>query len=73
MGHQSRILTEAAKVLIHFGLHQLKLSIIYATCDTRNVASYRVMEKLGMKRVGLIKGTQEIKGHVRDSFRYELF
>jgi RimJ/RimL family protein N-acetyltransferase len=30
------------------------------------------MEKLGMKQVGLIKGTKEIKGHIRDSYRYEL-
>jgi RimJ/RimL family protein N-acetyltransferase len=64
--------TEAAQALISFGFEQLGLSVIYATCDTRNVASYRVMEKLGMKRVGFIKGDKEMKGHVRDSYRYEL-
>lgn len=64
--------TEAAQALINFGLEQLKLSVIYATCDVRNSASYRVMEKLGMKRVGFIKGSKEIKGHLRYSYRYEL-
>ncbi len=64
--------TEAAKALIEFGLRELLLSVIYATCDTRNAPSFRVMEKLGMKRVGVIKGTKEIKGHIRDSYRYEL-
>lgn len=64
--------TEAAGALISFGLNQLGLAVIYATCDTRNAASYRVMEKLGMKRVGFIKGDKEIKGHIRDSYRYEL-
>lgn len=64
--------TEAARALISFGLNQLGLAVIYATCDTRNAASYRVMEKLGMKRVGFIKGDKEIKGHIRDSYRYEL-
>jgi RimJ/RimL family protein N-acetyltransferase len=64
--------TEAAQALISFGFDQLGLSVIYATCDTRNAASYRVMEKLGMKRVGFIKGDKEVKGHVRDSYRYEL-
>jgi RimJ/RimL family protein N-acetyltransferase len=64
--------TEAARALIGFGFQQLGLSVIYATCDARNVASYRVMEKLGMKRVGFIKGDKEIKGHIRDSYRYEL-
>jgi [ribosomal protein S5]-alanine N-acetyltransferase len=64
--------TEAANALIKFGFTQLNLAVIYATCDTRNDPSFRVMEKLGMKRVGITKGTQEIKGHIRDSYRYEL-
>lgn len=64
--------TEAAKALIDFGFQKLSLSVIYATCDTRNAASYKVMEKLGMKKVGFIKGTKEIKGHIRDSYRYEV-
>ncbi|WP_408097525.1 GNAT family N-acetyltransferase [Peredibacter sp. HCB2-198] len=64
--------TEAAKALIDFGLDQLNLAVMYATCDTRNIASFKVMEKLGMKRVGMIKGHLEIKGHKRDSYRYEL-
>lgn len=46
--------------------------VIYATCDTRNIASYKVMEKLGMNRVGFIKGNKEVKGYVRDSYRYEI-
>ncbi|MFL5811991.1 MAG: GNAT family N-acetyltransferase, partial [Bdellovibrionia bacterium] len=64
--------TEAARALIAFGFEQLGLSVIYTTCDTRNVASYRVMEKVGMKRVGSMKGDKEVKGHIRDSYRYEL-
>ena len=64
--------TEAAMALIEFGFQRLNLSVIYATCDTRNSPSYKVMEKLGMKKVGFIKGTKEVKGHVRDSFRYEI-
>lgn len=64
--------TEAAKALIDFGFNELKLAVIYATCDTRNTPSFKVMEKLGMKKVGFIKGTKEVKGYVRDSYRYEL-
>lgn len=64
--------TEAAKALIKFGFEKLNLSVIYATCDTRNNASFRVMEKIGMKRVGFIKGTIEVKGYIRDSYRYEM-
>lgn len=64
--------TESAMALIEFGFKKLNLSVIYATCDTRNAPSYRVMEKLGMKKVGFIKGNKEVKGHVRDSYRYEI-
>lgn len=64
--------TEAARGLIQFGFKHLNLSVIYATCDTRNTPSIRVMEKLGMKRVGLVVGTKEVKGHIRNSYRYEL-
>lgn len=64
--------TEAARALIDFGFKELGLAVIYATCDTRNTPSFKVMEKLGMEKVGFIKGTKEVKGHVRDSYRYEL-
>lgn len=64
--------TEAAKGLIQFGFEQLQLKVIYATCDARNNASSRVMEKLGMKQVGLLKGDKMQKGHLRDTLRYEL-
>ena len=64
--------TEAARRLIEFGFNELNVLVIYATCDTRNGASYKVMEKLGMKRVGFIKEHKFIKGHLRDSYRYEI-
>lgn len=64
--------TEAAARLIQFGLRDLGLKVIYATCDTRNIASYRVMEKLGMKRVGYLVGEKMQKGFRRDTYRYEL-
>jgi ribosomal-protein-alanine N-acetyltransferase len=64
--------TEAAQALLRLAFDDLKLAVVYATCDTRNAASYRVMAKLGMQRVGFIKGTQEIKGHVPDRYRYEI-
>ena len=64
--------TEAARALICYGYEQLRLSVIYAKCDTRNLASSKVMEKLGMLNVGTVKGTKEHRGYVRDTSRYEL-
>lgn len=64
--------TEAASALIFFGFDCLDLCVIYATCDARNEASYRVMEKLGMTRVGFLKEDRVQKEHLRDTFRYEI-
>ena len=64
--------TEAAKALIQFGFDRLKLSLIYATCDTRNTASWRVMEKAGLQRTSTIHGDRQRKGSLTDSYRYEI-
>lgn len=64
--------TEAARALIDIGFVELGLSVIFATCDTRNTASFRVMEKLGMVRVGELRSGREIKGHRRAIYRYEV-
>ncbi len=43
-------MSEAARALLRFGFEQLHLERIVASCDPANVASYRVMEKIGMTR-----------------------
>jgi ribosomal-protein-alanine N-acetyltransferase len=42
--------TEAAAALLKHGFDTLGLHRIIATCQPANVASYRVMEKIGMRR-----------------------
>jgi RimJ/RimL family protein N-acetyltransferase len=64
--------TECSHSLINYGFNILGLEVIYATCDSRNSASYRVMEKIGMIRVGHFLKNKRIRGALRDSFRYEL-
>ncbi len=49
--------TEAMRTLIEFGFTVLHLHRLEDTCDTRNQASVRVMEKLGMSREGLLRET----------------
>lgn len=43
-------ITEAARALMLAGFVDLGLHRIWATCDVRNEASVRVLEKLGMRR-----------------------
>ncbi len=42
--------TEAAMALLQYGFEKLQLHRIIATCQPENLASWRVMEKLGMRR-----------------------
>lgn len=46
--------TEAAKAIINFGFHELKLKRIFATYFDFNIASGKVMEKIGMTKEGLL-------------------
>ena len=42
--------TEAARALLAFGFSGVDLHRIYARCDARNIASARVMQRLGMRQ-----------------------
>ena len=42
--------TEAARALMDWGFRNLELHRIISVCDARNVPSYRLMERLGMRR-----------------------
>lgn len=64
---------EAAKALIKYFIDNMGTTHFIAHCDTENIASYRVMEKLGMVRTGQWGGRRN-RSASRDSFeyRYEL-
>lgn len=47
--------TEATRAAVHFVFSQLNLNRVYAHHMVRNPASGRVLEKIGMKREGLLR------------------
>lgn len=47
--------TEAARAVVKYGFEVLKLNRVYATHMTRNPASGRVMQKIGMKHEGHLR------------------
>jgi ribosomal-protein-alanine N-acetyltransferase len=47
--------SEAARALLKYGFEDMKLHRIIATCQPENHPSYRVMEKIGMRREGYFK------------------
>ncbi|WP_203247143.1 GNAT family N-acetyltransferase [Sporosarcina beigongshangi] len=62
--------TEVAHLLINFGFQELNLHRIYATCDPRNSASVKVLEKVGMVKEGCLRENLLNKDSWRDSFLY---
>lgn len=47
--------SEAATAILKFGFEKMNLHRIIATCQPENIPSYRVMEKIGMRREGYFK------------------
>lgn len=62
--------TEAVRVLVEFGIDELKLHRIWSWCIADNTASSRIMEKLGMRREGVLRDKHYFKGRYWDEFVY---
>ena len=59
--------TEAARVLLRWAFDTLDLNRVQAETDTRNVASARVLEKLGFVHEGTLREDCVVDGQVSDS------
>ena len=64
--------TEAARALLGVAFSDLNLHRVWATCDIRNRASWRVMEKLGMRCEAHFNRDIFQKGEWRDSYLYAI-
>lgn len=64
-------LTEAALALKEYAINVLGYRHFIAHCDSENIGSYRVMEKLGMERISKTSGRKN-KLTPPDEERYEL-
>jgi RimJ/RimL family protein N-acetyltransferase len=64
--------TEVAAGLLHFGFETLGLHRIHAIVEPENIASTRVLEKVGMRREGHLRDHRYAKGGWRDSLLYAI-
>jgi RimJ/RimL family protein N-acetyltransferase len=53
--HGQGYASEAAFALLQYGFEVMKLHRIIATCQPENTPSWRVMEKIGLRREGLFR------------------
>ncbi|MEQ3595549.1 GNAT family protein, partial [Bacillus albus] len=47
--------SEAAQATLKYGFKEMKLHRIIATCQPQNTPSYRLMERIGMRREGYFR------------------
>ncbi|WP_121745239.1 GNAT family protein [Streptomyces sp. E2N166] len=64
--------TEAAHALLQWAFDTLDLNRVQAETDTRNVASARVLEKIGFVREGTLREDCVVNGEVSDSWVFGL-
>ena len=64
--------TEGARALLRWAFDTLDLNRVQAEADTRNVASARVLEKLGFVLEGTLREDCVVNGDVSDSWVYGL-
>jgi len=65
--------TTALGLVIKYGFEELNLHKICASVEGSNMASYKVLEKLGLKREAVLKKTKYVDGVYIDGFRYAIF
>lgn len=64
------IASEAARAVMDYGFEAFNLAKVWARADPRNGASVRVLEKLGMRREGLLREHLLIRGERVDRVYY---
>jgi RimJ/RimL family protein N-acetyltransferase len=64
--------TEAAAMLLKIGFEHFRFHRIFARCDGRNTASYKLMERIGMRREGHFLQNEFVKGEWTDELEYAI-
>lgn len=64
--------TEAARAVLGFAFETLELHRVWARCEPENTASWRVMEKLGMRREAHFVERRFRRGRWVDEYHYAL-
>jgi len=66
------LMTEACRAVIDYGFAEMGLSRIEARCQLANLASARVLEKIGMRREGTVRGRVHSKAPEEDFRLYAI-
>ena len=64
--------TESARAMLDFGFTELKLHRVSAYCIAENTSSSRVLERVGMRREGVQRQKEWMKGRWWDTYMYAM-
>jgi RimJ/RimL family protein N-acetyltransferase len=71
--HQGRgYATEAVARVVDFGFQTLRMHRLWATPDVENERSCRLLERLGLRREGLLRAEMNLRGQWRDTYLYAI-
>jgi RimJ/RimL family protein N-acetyltransferase len=70
--HGQGYATEAAEVMLNLGFETFHFHRIFARCDPRNTSSYKLMERLGMRREAHFVHNEMFKGEWGDELVYAI-
>lgn len=66
------LMTEAVRTVVAFGFRTMQLNRVQAVCEVENIASARVMEKVGMRYEGTLREHMFSKGRYRNLKMYSI-
>ena len=66
------LVSEAALALLGLAFDQLGMHRVWARCNPENIGSWRVMEKIGMRREGLFRECELVLNEWRDILFYAI-
>ena len=64
--------TEAAEAMLEYGFSRLGLNKINGIVQKENIASNKVMDKIGMKRIGVLSGLPDEFNYFNGEYLYSL-
>lgn len=70
--HGQGYATEAVQVMLKLGFETFNFHRIYARCDPRNIGSWKLMERLGMRREAHFIHNEIFKGEWGDELIYAI-
>ncbi|RKT87889.1 Protein N-acetyltransferase, RimJ/RimL family [Saccharopolyspora antimicrobica] len=70
--HGKGLATEAARALLRLGFEGLDLHRIFGRCSAHNLASAKLMERLGMRREAHFVDSMRIRGSWREELVYAM-